>query len=110
MSASPEGVVELILRGFAPAPPSALKDTKETTNQHKGQDEMKIHAIQTGTVQVKQSFLYPGRGPRRQLGLFMPGAWSEPLPIYCWAIEHDGVLRLVDTGETAAAQDVCSRA
>jgi N-acyl homoserine lactone hydrolase len=67
---------------------------------------MKIHAIQTGTVQVKRSFLFPGRGPRRQLDLFLPGAWSEPLPIYCWAIEHDGVLRLVDTGETAATQDV----
>ncbi len=36
----------------------------------------------------------------------MPREWSEPLPIYCWAIEHDGVMRLVDTGETAAAQDV----
>jgi glyoxylase-like metal-dependent hydrolase (beta-lactamase superfamily II) len=36
----------------------------------------------------------------------MPSEWSEPLPIYCWAIEHDGVLRLVDTGETAAAEDV----
>jgi N-acyl homoserine lactone hydrolase len=67
---------------------------------------MKIHAIQTGTVQVKRSFLLPGRGLRRQLDLFLPGAWSEPLPIYCWAIEHDGVLRLVDTGETAAARDI----
>jgi glyoxylase-like metal-dependent hydrolase (beta-lactamase superfamily II) len=67
---------------------------------------MKIHAIQTGTVQVKRSFLFPGRGPRRQLDLFLPGAWSEPLPIYCWAIEHHGVLRLVDSGETAAARDI----
>jgi pimeloyl-ACP methyl ester carboxylesterase len=28
------------------------------------------------------------------------------LPIYCWAIEHDGVVRLVDTSETAAARNV----
>jgi N-acyl homoserine lactone hydrolase len=67
---------------------------------------MKIHALQTGTVRVKQSFLFPSHGPRRQLDLFMPGAWSDPLPIHCWAIEHDGLLRLVDTGETAAARDV----
>jgi len=67
---------------------------------------MKIHAIQTGSVRVKHSFLYPGRGPRRQLGLLMPSAWSDPLPIYVWAIEHEGVLRLVDTGETAAARNV----
>jgi N-acyl homoserine lactone hydrolase len=67
---------------------------------------MKIHALTTGAVRVKHSFLFPGRGPRRQLNLFLPSAWSDPLPIHCWAIEHDGVLRLVDAGETATAQDV----
>ena len=36
----------------------------------------------------------------------MPDAWADPLPIHCWAIEHDGVLTLVDTGETAAARNV----
>jgi N-acyl homoserine lactone hydrolase len=67
---------------------------------------MKIHAIQTGTVSVKHSFLFPRRGMRRQLDLFIPGAFSDPLPILCWAIEHDGLLRLVDSGETAAARNV----
>ncbi|MGA3362152.1 MAG: MBL fold metallo-hydrolase [Solirubrobacteraceae bacterium] len=67
---------------------------------------MKIHALTTGTVSVKHSFLYPGTGPRRQLNLFLPGAFSAPLPIHCWAIEHAGVLRLVDAGETAEAKDV----
>ena len=67
---------------------------------------MKIHALTTGAVRVKHSFLYPRQGPRRQLDLFLPGAFSDPLPIHCWAIEHDGILRLVDTGETAAARNV----
>jgi N-acyl homoserine lactone hydrolase len=67
---------------------------------------MKIHALTTGAVRVKHSFLFPSHGPRRQLDLFLPGAWSDPLPIHCWAIEHDGVLRLVDTGDTAAARNV----
>jgi N-acyl homoserine lactone hydrolase len=67
---------------------------------------MKIHALTTGTVRVKHSFLFPGAGTRRQLDLFLPGPFSEPLPIHCWAIEHEGVLRLVDTGETAAARNV----
>jgi glyoxylase-like metal-dependent hydrolase (beta-lactamase superfamily II) len=40
------------------------------------------------------------------LDLFLPGPLSDPLPIHCWAIEHEGVLRLVDTGETAAARNV----
>jgi N-acyl homoserine lactone hydrolase len=67
---------------------------------------MRIHAIQTGNVRVKQSFLFPRAGLRRQLDLFIPGPWSEPLPILCWAIEHEGVLRLVDSGETTAANNV----
>jgi N-acyl homoserine lactone hydrolase len=67
---------------------------------------MKIHALTTGHVSVKDSFLYPASGPRRQLNLFLPDGWSEPLPIHCWAIEHDGRLLLVDTGETADARNV----
>jgi N-acyl homoserine lactone hydrolase len=67
---------------------------------------MKIHALSTGAVSVKHSFLFPGKGVRRQVDLFLPGPWSAPLPIHFWAIEHDGVLRLIDTGETAAARDI----
>jgi N-acyl homoserine lactone hydrolase len=67
---------------------------------------MKIHALRTGAVRVKHAFLFPSRGLRRQLDLFLPGPWSEPLPIHCWAIEHDGRLLLVDTGETATARNV----
>jgi glyoxylase-like metal-dependent hydrolase (beta-lactamase superfamily II) len=67
---------------------------------------MKIHALTTGAVCVKHAFLFPSPGRRRQLDLFLPGPFSDPLPIHCWAIEHQGVLRLVDTGETAAARDV----
>ena len=67
---------------------------------------MRTRALTTGTVRVKHAFLFPSRGPRRQLDLLLPGPWSEPLPIHCWAIEHDGRLLLVDTGETAAARNI----
>jgi N-acyl homoserine lactone hydrolase len=67
---------------------------------------MRIHALTTGTVRVKHAFLFPRPGPRRQLDLFLPGPWSDPLPIHCWAIEHDGRLLLVDSGETAAARNI----
>jgi N-acyl homoserine lactone hydrolase len=67
---------------------------------------MRIHALTTGTVRVKHSFLFASSGARRQLDLFLPGTWSEPLPIHCWAIEHEGVLRLVDTGESATVRNV----
>jgi N-acyl homoserine lactone hydrolase len=67
---------------------------------------MQIHALRTGTVRVKQSFLFPSSGARRQLDLFLPGPWSDPLPIHCWAVEHDGRLLLIDTGETASAHNI----
>ena len=67
---------------------------------------MKIHALSTGAVRVKQSFLFAGSGVRRQLDLFLPGPWSEPLPIHCWAIEHEDRLLLVDSGESAGARNV----
>ncbi len=67
---------------------------------------MKIHALSTGAVRVKHAFLFPSRGARRQLDLFLPGPWSEPLPIHCWAIEHAGRLMLIDSGEVAAARNI----
>jgi N-acyl homoserine lactone hydrolase len=67
---------------------------------------MKIHALQTGSVRLKDSFLHPNFGRRRRLDLLLPGVWSEPVPIHCWAIEHDDGVLLVDTGETATARDV----
>jgi N-acyl homoserine lactone hydrolase len=67
---------------------------------------MQIHALSTGTVRVKHSFLFAHRGPRRQLSLFLPGPFSDPLPIHLWVVEHDGQRILVDTGETAEAHDI----
>jgi N-acyl homoserine lactone hydrolase len=67
---------------------------------------MRIHALKTGAVRVKHSFLFPSPGVRRQLDLLLPGTWSEPLPIHCWAIEHEERLLLVDSGETATVHNV----
>jgi N-acyl homoserine lactone hydrolase len=67
---------------------------------------VQIHALSTGTVRVKDAFLNARTGPTRQLRLFTPGPFSEPLPIHLWVVEHDGQLILVDTGETATANDI----
>lgn len=67
---------------------------------------MRIHALTTGTVRLKHAFLFAREGWRRQLGLFLPGEFSEPMPIHCWAVEHQGRLILVDTGETAGVRDI----
>jgi glyoxylase-like metal-dependent hydrolase (beta-lactamase superfamily II) len=68
--------------------------------------DVRIHALSTGTVQVKRCFLFPKAGLRRQLALFMPDEWSDPLPIHVWAIEHDDRLIVVDAGETAGVNNV----
>src|SRR2546425_447872 len=61
---------------------------------------MRIHAIQTGTVRVRPPQL-DGRYPLRRLRPFFTWAWTEPLPIFAWAIEHPEGVIVVDTGETA---------
>jgi glyoxylase-like metal-dependent hydrolase (beta-lactamase superfamily II) len=64
---------------------------------------MRIHAIQTGTVAVKKSQQQGSRGdgPIRLLNTMLDPTWTEPLPIYAWAIEHPEGIIVIDTGETA---------
>lgn len=65
---------------------------------------MRIHAIQTGTVAITQSWRR-GKGPGalRRLNTLLDRRWTEPLPIYAWVIEHPEGIIVVDTGETARA-------
>ncbi len=67
---------------------------------------MRIHALSTGTVTLKRAFLFARQDWRRQLDLFLPGPWSAPMPIHCWAIEHEGRVVLVDAGETALVRNI----
>ncbi|HEX8854736.1 MAG TPA: N-acyl homoserine lactonase family protein [Thermoleophilaceae bacterium] len=67
---------------------------------------MKIHAIQTGTVAVKQRQPRGEGGDRtRLLRTMLDSRWTEPLPILAWAIEHPEGLIVVDTGETARVNE-----
>ena len=67
---------------------------------------MKIHALSTGTVSLKESFLFARNGAMRQVSLFTPGEFSDPMPIHVWVVEHEGQRILVDTGETADVHDI----
>jgi N-acyl homoserine lactone hydrolase len=65
---------------------------------------MKIHAIQTGTVAITVNWREGvGHGRRRLLHTILDRRWTEPLPIYAFAIEHPEGVIVVDTGETALA-------
>lgn len=63
---------------------------------------MKIHAIQTGTVQVHEAQRAgSGHGVLRFARTLLDRRWTEPLPIYAWVIEHPEGVIVVDTGETS---------
>lgn len=65
---------------------------------------MRVHALQTGTVEVKtRQRAGAGRGPARAINTMRDHEWTEPLPILAWAIEHPEGVIVVDTGETARA-------
>ena len=65
---------------------------------------MKIHAIQTGTASLTRSWREGvGHGKRRLLKTLLDREWTEPLPIFAFAIEHPEGIIVVDTGESARA-------
>jgi N-acyl homoserine lactone hydrolase len=67
---------------------------------------LKIHAIQTGTVALTTSWREGvGHGKRRLLNTLLDRRWTQPLPIYAFAIEHPEGVIVVDTGETARVSE-----
>ena len=61
---------------------------------------MRIHAIQTGTVKIKTAQVEGrGHGIGRQLAIYTDANWTEWLPTYAWAIEHQEGVIVVDTGQ-----------
>lgn len=67
---------------------------------------MQIHAVQTGTVAIKQRQRQgAGSSPVRLLNTMLDPTWTEPLPIYAWVIEHPEGVIVIDTGETARSSE-----
>jgi N-acyl homoserine lactone hydrolase len=66
----------------------------------------KIHAIRSGLVQVRKA-----QRERRSKGIagvtdmLFDKEWTEWLPIYAWAIEHEEGVIVVDTGETSRVHE-----
>lgn len=60
---------------------------------------MRIHAIQTGRVRIKQAQIEGrGHGLWRQLQPMLSRQWADWTPTYAWAIEHAEGVIVVDTG------------
>lgn len=66
----------------------------------------RVHAIRTGLVQVRRPQMESrGSGLARLGHMLFDEEWSEWLPIYAWAIEHEEGIIVVDTGETARVHE-----
>lgn len=67
---------------------------------------MKIHAIQTGTVAIKQRQRNgTGSGMMRLINTLRDSEWTDYLPIYAWVIEHPEGVIVIDTGDTARTSE-----
>jgi glyoxylase-like metal-dependent hydrolase (beta-lactamase superfamily II) len=65
-----------------------------------------IHAIRTGLVQITRPQMEARRsGPGGMADMLLSKDWSEWLPVYAWAIEHEEGVILVDTGETSRVHE-----
>ncbi len=63
---------------------------------------MRIHAIETGRVRIKQAQIEGrGHGLWRQLQPMVSSEWADWSPVYAWAIEHPEGVIVVDTGAAA---------
>ena len=63
---------------------------------------MRIHAIETGRVRIKQAQIEGrGHGTWRQLQPILSSEWADWSPVYAWAIEHPEGVIVVDTGAAA---------
>jgi N-acyl homoserine lactone hydrolase len=67
---------------------------------------MNVHAIQTGTVTIKQAhFQLIGPAALRLASILADPRFTPALPIYAWVIEHPEGVIVIDTGETARTAD-----
>lgn len=67
---------------------------------------MNVHAIRTGFVQVRKAQRESkGKGVVRIANMLFDSEWTEWLPIYAWAIEHEEGVIVVDTGETSRVHE-----
>jgi N-acyl homoserine lactone hydrolase len=61
---------------------------------------MKIHALSTGQVKIKQNAVRgKGLGAMRMVNVLIDPEWTDWLPIHVWLLEHSDGFIVVDTGE-----------
>jgi len=63
---------------------------------------VKVHAIQTGLISVKENFLnQKGNGLLSKLNIVLGRSYASYMPIWVWVIEHFEGIIVIDTGDIA---------
>jgi N-acyl homoserine lactone hydrolase len=74
----------------------------------KGED-IKVHALCTGTVAVKTKFRKKnGWGGLAKINILLDSHYTEYMPIWVWVREHPDGLLIIDTGEISAVRNLNS--
>jgi N-acyl homoserine lactone hydrolase len=67
--------------------------------------EVKVHAVQTGLISVKENFLNrKGPGFISKLNIVLGNAYAGFMPIWVWVIEHPEGIIVIDTGDIEASR------
>jgi len=62
--------------------------------------EIKVHAVQTGLISVKENFMnQKGQGFMSKLNIVLGSDYAPFMPIWAWVIEHPEGVIVVDTGD-----------
>jgi hypothetical protein len=61
---------------------------------------VKVHAVQTGLISVKENFLrQKGNRFLSKLNIVLGSAYADFMPIWSWVIEHPEGIIVIDTGD-----------
>lgn len=82
-----------------------VTQTANTTSIYRlnGKD-VKVHAISTGLISVKNNFLArKGKGVFSKINILLGQQHAAFMPIWVWVIEHPEGIIVIDTGDIEAA-------
>lgn len=72
----------------------------QTTIFYSAGRQIKVHAVQTGLISVKQNFMTrKGRGLLSKLNIMLGRDYADFMPIWVWVIEHPEGIIVIDTGD-----------
>ena len=67
--------------------------------------KVKVHAVQTGLISVKENFLNrKGQGFLSTLNIVLGSSYADFMPIWVWVIEHPEGIIVIDTGDIEASR------